>query len=133
MKLSSLQNRAVKLIGGGNYQDNADFYYSHFNILKLFDLYKHETAKFVYRYFRNLPIPSCNLIVKNPNISKRFTRSTAHNQMILRIPLYTTSKLQRCIKYQGVKIWNSIFHEIKTSSFTMLKSKCKKMLAALHE
>ena len=35
MKLSFLQDRAVELIGGGNYQDNADPYYSHFNILKL--------------------------------------------------------------------------------------------------
>ena len=127
-------NRVVKLIGGGNSQDFADFCYSHFKILKLSDLYKHETAKFVYRFFcNNLPIPLGNLFVKNSDISNRLTRSTAHNQMILRIPLYTTSKMQRCMKYQGIKIWNSISHEIKTSSFNMFKSKYKKLLVALYE
>ena len=88
MKLSSLQNRALRLIGGGNYQDNADFYYSNFYI----------NSKFIYRYFRyNLPIPLCNLFIKNSDISNCFTRSNTHNQMIFNIPVCTISKMQRCM------------------------------------
>ena len=47
-KLNILQNKAVKLIGGGNYLDRATPYHSKLNILKLPDLYKLEIAKFVH-------------------------------------------------------------------------------------
>ena len=52
-KLNILQNKAVKLIGGGNYLDRATPYYSKLNILKLPDLYKLEIAKFVHRFMHN--------------------------------------------------------------------------------
>ena len=43
-KLNTLQNKAVKLIDGGNYLDMATPYYSKLNILELSDLYKLEIA-----------------------------------------------------------------------------------------
>ena len=42
-KLNSIQNKAIKLIGGGNYVNRATTYCSKLNILKLPDIYKLET------------------------------------------------------------------------------------------
>ena len=106
-KLNSIQNKAVKLIGGGNYLDRATPYYSKLNILKLPDLNNLETAKFVYRFMHNtLPQSFSDIFVKASEISGR-TRSSG-NRHSLYIPRYNTNRLQRSIKYQGVKIWNSI-------------------------
>jgi len=52
-KLSSLQNKAIKLIGGGTYLNDATPYYLKYNILKLNDLYKLEIGKFVHGFIQN--------------------------------------------------------------------------------
>ena len=71
-KLNSIQNKAVKLIGRGNYLDRVTPYYSKLNILKLPDLYKLETAKFVYRFMHNtLPQSFSDLFVKVSEINGR--------------------------------------------------------------
>ena len=63
-KLVTLQNKAVKLIGGGLYNDKASPFYSQLKILKLPYLYKLEIGKFVDAHFQNcLPL----------NISNYFT------------------------------------------------------------
>ena len=122
-KLNSIQNKAVKLIGGGNYLDRVTPYYSKLNILKLPDLYKLETAKFVYR-FMDKTLPQCFSVffVKVSEISGRTTRSSG-NRHSLYIPRYNSNRLQQTIKYQGVKIWNSIPLKIQNLPFFTLKKK----------
>ena len=74
-KLNSMQDKAVKLIAGGNYLDRAMPYYSKLNILKLTDIYKLETAKFVHRFMHNtLPQSFSDFFVKASQISGRTTR-----------------------------------------------------------
>ena len=119
------------LIGGGNFRDSPNLFYSKLNILKLPDLFKHETAKLVYRCFHDdLPTTLTELFVKNSNVTNRVTRFTNNCEMTLYIPLYTSSKMQRSMKYQGVKIWNSIPRQIKSSSFKAFKTKYKQHLIA---
>ena len=43
-KLQTLQNKAVKIIGGGKYMDHATPFYSKLKILKIPELYKYEVA-----------------------------------------------------------------------------------------
>ena len=120
-KLNSIQNKAVKLIGGVNYLDRATPYYSKLNILKLPDLYKLETAKFVFRFMHNtLPQSFSESFVKASEISSRTTRSSG-NRHSLYIPRYSIISLQKSIKYQGVKIWNSIPLRIQNLPFSTLK------------
>ena len=55
-KLQALQNKAVKIIGGGKYMDHATLFYSKLKILKIPELYKHEVAKLVFHhYHQRLP------------------------------------------------------------------------------
>ena len=81
-ELNSIQNKAVKLIGGGNYLDRATPYYSKLNILKLPDLYKLETAKFVYRFMHNtLPLSFSDFFVKVSEISDH-SRSSGNRHSV---------------------------------------------------
>ena len=50
-KLSTLQNKAIKLSCGGSYQDHVTPYFKELGILKLPDLRDLETAKFVHLHF----------------------------------------------------------------------------------
>ena len=52
-KLTVLQNKAIKLIGGGLPRDRATPFYSKLNVLKLSDLFKLETGKFVHAHCNN--------------------------------------------------------------------------------
>ena len=49
-KFAALQNKAVKIVGNGTWNDRATPYYAKRKILKLQDLVKLETAAFVYIY-----------------------------------------------------------------------------------
>jgi len=76
--------------------------------LKLSDLYKLETGKLIHRFVRNSLPPSFNDYFKRfSDISTRTTRSST-NPNNLYIPRYKTNRMQRSIKFQDVKIWNSI-------------------------
>ena len=48
MKISTVQNKVVKLVGGGTFQDRATPFYYNLNIPKLTDLYKIEISKLMY-------------------------------------------------------------------------------------
>ena len=72
-KLIVLQNKAVKLIGGGKPRDSPTKFHS---ILKILDKYKLEVAKFVYTHFtKKLPHKTTNYFAKKSEITKRATRS----------------------------------------------------------
>ena len=49
-KLATLQNKAVKIVGNGRWNDRATPYFAKLKILKLQNLVKLETAAFVYDY-----------------------------------------------------------------------------------
>ena len=104
----SYRKKAIKLICDGKKSDHVTPYYSKPNILKLQNLYKHEVAKIVFRFSRdNLPPTLQHLFAKTSETFFCCTRSST-NIYNLYIPRYTTTRLQKSIKYQGVKIWDKI-------------------------
>ena len=81
-KLQTLQNKVVKIIGGGKYMDHATPFCSKLKILKIPELYKHEVAKLVFHhYHQRLPPLLSNLCIKTNQVSLKCTRSssTANN------------------------------------------------------
>ena len=116
-KLISLQNKVVKMIGGGKMRDSSTQFYSELKILKLIDLHKLEIGVIVHAQLQNkLFFKLCNYFIQSSNISLRITRNVWKGSIT---PQYSTARLQRCIKYQGVKIWNKI-----TRKFKLHRSKC---------
>ena len=118
-----IQGRLATL---GSYRGDSTPFHSNLKILKL------ETAKLVFRHLQNNLTPLIlSLFIKTNDISVRHTRfSNPFNSLNLYIPKYHSarSRLQRCIRYQGVKIWNDIPSEIKNKTFNLLKRNYKKCL-----
>ena len=124
-KLCVLQNKAIKLICDGKKSDHVTSYYSKLNILKLQDLYKHEVAKIVFQFSRdNLPLTLQHLFSKTSEILFRNTRSSTNIYNLQQCTLISSTniynlqqstRLQKSIKYKGVKIQNKISLNLKTN------------------
>ena len=127
-KLKTLQNKALRVISGAHYRDNAIPLYKNLDVLQLDDLYCYETAKFVYCCLQNqVPTPFLNYFTKVSEASQRTTRQST-DELLLYIPRYPTTRLQRSIKYQGVKKWNAFPNDIKSLEFKRFKIQLKKFL-----
>ena len=85
-------------------------------------------ATFTYKSKNNLlPLPFQNYFSNTCNINKQLTRGSPNCNFFL--PFCRTKKLQRSIKYQGSKVWNSLSLELKKSkSLATFKSKLKLIL-----
>ena len=73
-----------------------------------------------------LPKNLSNYFILTSQISEKSTRLNEKSKKTLHIPFYKTSRLQRCIKYQGVKMWNEI--PIQIASYSVFKYEFKKHL-----
>ena len=125
-KLLSLQNKVVKLIGGGLLRDKATPFYSQLGILKLTDLFKLEVGKLVHANFKNkLPASLSDYFILTSEVSQKNTRSTQPRRNCLYIPRYASNRMQKCIRFQGVKIWNGIPSDIQNSSYNSFKIRFK--------
>ena len=104
-KLITLQNKAFKFICAAKFCDSCSPYYKRLKILKFKDLYKLEVGKFIHSNFKKmLPKNLSNYFILTSQISEKNTRLNEKSKKTLHISFYKTSRLQRCIKYQGVKI-----------------------------
>ena len=100
-KHASIENKAVKLIGsgGGHFSESTTQFYAKLKILKLFDLYKFETAKLVHGYINSkLSLSFSDYYKKSFDVSNRSTR-TLINPYKLYKTLFRTNRMQRSIKY----------------------------------
>ena len=130
-KLSTLQNKAVKIVGGGKIFDRATPFYTKLNIPKRLDLHTVKIAKLTYNFINRpnlLPKMLSDICIKATNVSQKQTRSSIAHTDLLYIPRYRSNKLQRSLKYQSVKVWNSIPPEIRNSSSRSFSDKLKKHL-----
>ena len=97
MKISTLQKKIVKLVGGGAFQDRASPFYSKLNIPKLTDLYKIEISKLMYSINivhrpRYLPNNFSKYFEKACKILERSTRSTTHKNDALYISRFLSNR-----------------------------------------
>ena len=97
-------------------------------ILKIVDIYKLETAIFMYKYRTNkLPAGMNNLFQETSQVHTKCTCTANQNNYF--IPFYRTNRLQNSIQYQGAKLWNSIELKIRNlKSLNQFKTKYKFLL-----
>ena len=127
-RLRSLQNRAIQAVARCHYREEVKLFYNQFRILQIDDLLKHEIAKFVHCNITNkTPNSFRNYFCKTAEYSSRVKKQSSDNSNLY-IPRYRTNKLQRCIKYQGVKIWNSIPQKTRVLSYDRFKIQNKSFL-----
>ena len=68
--------------------------------------------KFIHK---QLPVQFDNNFNSVMAINKRSTRASQKKNQLY-IPRFRTNRLQRSIKYRGVKVWNDIPNEIKNNN-----------------
>jgi len=101
--------------------------YYKFNILKINELYKLETAKIMYQHSINL-LPSCFFIFFH-NVNSGHNRNTRSQTLnTLHPPKYSTLRTQKSLKFPGTKIWNAISPELRNQSYNNFKTQFKKQL-----
>ena len=77
-KLSIVQNKTVKIIGGGSYYDRATPFYTKLGILKLDDFVKLEKALFVFKFkMKTIPARFSKYFCEVSRVHKRSTRAIA--------------------------------------------------------
>ena len=72
-KIIVLQNKAIKVIGGGKWRDRATPFYKKLKILKIVDVYKLETAIFMYKYSTNKLPAGMNNLFQETSSYKMYT------------------------------------------------------------
>ena len=90
-KLESLQNKTIKIIGGGTINENPTPFYSKLKTLKLSNLYKFETAKLVHDFLHDKlpvchPLPYFLIFSQNPHKSPPFYQNQFQQKQIASSP-----------------------------------------------
>ena len=119
-KISVLQNKAVKIVGGGKWNDKATPFYVNLNILELSDLVQLHKAFFVFNFksnklpstFKNYFKAACNIHQKIPEVPVLITFSyliieltNCKNQLKFKIRRYRTPQRlpQNSVNHQKLK------------------------------
>ena len=111
--LNILQNKAIKIIDNRKWCDRVTPIYKHLHILKLEDLLNLETSKFMFKLMNGSQLQPgifSSFFTKVSNIHSRITRSSLNNSLYL--PNLRSNRLQRSIRYRGVKIWNDVPNDL---------------------
>ena len=89
------------------WSSNSDPLFKKNKTLKLKDLIKLETLKLMLNFDRcKLPNYFIKYFKKVSQIHFRVTRSSDNNKLYL--TKYRSNRLQRSLKYRGVKVWNDV-------------------------
>ena len=89
--------------------------YRRLQVLKINDLYKLETAKFMHQFSdKSLPASFEKYFSRTTFVHCHSTRTSERNDYFL--PHFSTSRLQRSIRFYGLKIWKLIPYKFKNLS-----------------
>ena len=93
-------------------------------VLKINDLYKLETAKFMHQFSdKSLPASFEKYFTRTTFLHHHSTRTSERSNYFL--PHFSTSRKQRSIRFSGVTIWNSIPCKFKNLSLKKFISEYK--------
>jgi len=128
--LQILQNKAIRAIGKLSWKERVTPTLQRLNILKVADIHKLEIAKFMHKYSsQSLPSPFSSYFTHFNKQHQHLTR-TSNN---FSLPLYSSSKTQRNIKFVGAKLWNSIPNHIRKLTYKKFTVTYKNFLTQQYE
>ena len=127
-KLTKYQKKLVRIITGSSYIANTLQLFNETRILKVHEVYKYFISIFMYKYHNNL-LPNLfeNMFILQRNIHTYNTRQYAD----YKLPLCSTNRSQKAIRFAGPKVWNSLSETIRSaSSVESFKKKVKQLYIA---
>ena len=93
-KLSSLQNKAIRAVGGAEWNESSSPLFYKFKALKFYDVCKYELAKFMHHVQnKTLPTTLTNFFDDVKNDLNLNTRSRTREKS--KVPLFKSSKTQK--------------------------------------
>ena len=119
-----LQKKAIRILTKATYNAHTNPLFHKLRILKLWDIYKVQQAKFMHKMYRKaLPDPLNYILVLNSQIHDHFTR----NRINPRRPLLKSSKASRGIYYNSSILWCNLDPEFKDiPEYSVFSRKLKK-------
>ena len=130
-RLITSQKKIVRIISHERPRTLSEPLFTNLRIMKFTDINKYLIGLFMYKWFhQKAPTMFTDFFRENMLIHEYNTRISHH----LHIPKFKTNLGKRCIKYQGVVIWNSIINNgisltLSEGSYKHnLKSLCMKSL-----
>ena len=109
--LMLLQNKVVRIIAGVSPRTHAEPLYADLNIMPLKKLYLYTVGLFMYKFSNDmLPEIFDDMFTHVNTIHDRNTRQSIKKHLY--IPLYVTTRSQKCVSYTGPHIWNLIISKI---------------------
>ena len=109
--LMSLQNKVVRIIAGVPPRTHVEYLYAAINTMPLKKMYLYTVGSFMYKFKNDmLQEMFVDMFTHVSTIHDRNTRQSARNHLY--VPLYTTSRSQKCISYTGPRTWNFILSKI---------------------
>ena len=131
-KLTRIQNKVIRLLGGADWKTHAPPLYFKLNILSLNKLTTHVIAKFMHKhYLGKLPENFNDYFTLVLFVHFRKSRNSSKLYQCF-IPQFPTNKLQRGIKYKGSKIWNNVTEELKNLTTPSLNVNIKLIYSAMN-
>ena len=128
-KLHRLQNKAITIVTGNNWNKNATPLYQVLKFLPLPLLFQFSTAKFVYFHSRlHLPLQFHNYFTLSKRVHSRTTTFSSNYQ--IKIILFKSQRTQRLIKYIRAKLRNSISEYMRNYFFPNFKKEYKILLSS---
>ena len=117
----------MRIITNFNARASANPLYRKLGILKVSDLHEFEIAKIMYQHSKQSLLYCFSTFFDNlTDMHNRHTRATEKKN--LHFPKFSTIRGQNLMRYQGVKIWNTILVELRNLTFKQFKSKSKSMI-----
>jgi hypothetical protein len=122
IRLSHLQNKALKIIHFKNNNFNSNVLYLTSKILKLSDYIQLLNCQFVWNHqHNNLPLTFINFFSKNANTRYHLRSNSNLNLSISKHRSHNYG--HKSIKYQSIKTWNNLPYELKAlNSFSTFKT-----------
>ena len=109
--LMSLQNRVARIIAGVPPRTHVESMYADLNTMPIKKMYLYTVGLFMYKFNNDMLLEMfVDMFTHVSMIHDRNTRQSARNHLY--VPLYTTSRSQKCISYTGPRTWNFILSKI---------------------
>ena len=129
-RIFKLQKRAIRIINHSSFLAHTEPIFKQHKILKFYDLYKLETALFMFTCHKCLlPQSLSQYFELNNEVHTYPTRSSSNYHL----PLVRTNLVLKSIFYRGPLCWNSLPVEVRDScSLNVFKGKLKRYMICLY-
>lgn len=124
-RLFLLQKKAIRCIADVGFLDHTDPIFRRFKLLKIYQLFKLNVGKFMYKYTNKMMPRICDdYFIKSSDVHGHQTRQS--NSESIRIPAHNTALFSKALSVTGPKIWNNIPNNIQNlTSLDTFKKKYK--------